>query len=586
MIAAKTHEKYNNLLYGGVAALVFIYLFIRAYTLPPLMDEITTYFQYIRTGSFQPYYAYMDANNHILNSLLGHIFYKTVGDSMFAIRLPALIGFIIYAFYGFKFYKSFKNPYAKYSFLTLLFCNQYFIEFFQISRGYGLSFAFLLGLLYHLKRNYETNKLTHFISGAVLNVLMIFANLSLLSWSLIFFILSLIIVLRLKKSRSGYLLILIITTGYFISFKYLLEYAFALKANGSLYLCSGFTFYEVIFIGLSRLLGSGSLPAGLLFIIPVLILWLVAIIVNIRKATWIEWGAVILFAGFNIGFILMYKLLKINYPSDRAGIQVYLLLITGYALALNKNTSAWLNYFSLIPIVCSFLLFVSGINFTHTVKWKNEAIPQSFTLPALYENKNREVPLTVSSHIMEISTWNYYNFMSENKLNMANENDFPDFSSDLVILSDLYSGEVPSYFDTIAMQESTKHVLLMNKNTTHDFSKTRLPDIKTQSEFIALKTIPLSGYNKDHLKLGLSFTPGPGGIPKDLWLVASTDSSGIYNHFEVGWLRPTEKTIKLALSTKITAEDNEVAFYLWNIDGKPVDLKNVEVFIEVCHNDN
>ena len=53
----------------------FMYIIIRAYSVPIIHDEAATFFYYIQSGIFMPPEAHIDANNHILNSALAHFSY-------------------------------------------------------------------------------------------------------------------------------------------------------------------------------------------------------------------------------------------------------------------------------------------------------------------------------------------------------------------------------------------------------------------------------------------------------------------------------------------------------------------------------
>jgi hypothetical protein len=55
--------------------LIWLYLWLRAFYVPLIYDEIATFYGYVHVGKFIPFYAHWDANNHIINSLLSSILF-------------------------------------------------------------------------------------------------------------------------------------------------------------------------------------------------------------------------------------------------------------------------------------------------------------------------------------------------------------------------------------------------------------------------------------------------------------------------------------------------------------------------------
>lgn len=63
------------------------YAILRAIFVEPLFDELATVYWYLQTGYLPGRGATMDANNHILNSLISHQFFRLFGDHFFVYRL-------------------------------------------------------------------------------------------------------------------------------------------------------------------------------------------------------------------------------------------------------------------------------------------------------------------------------------------------------------------------------------------------------------------------------------------------------------------------------------------------------------------
>lgn len=85
-------------------------------------------------------------NNHILNTLLSKYSIALFGPEQWAVRLPNLLGFMIYGFGVYKLLDFVLTKSSKFfiPFAIMLIANPYMTDFFALSRGYGLSIALSL----------------------------------------------------------------------------------------------------------------------------------------------------------------------------------------------------------------------------------------------------------------------------------------------------------------------------------------------------------------------------------------------------------------------------------------------------------
>jgi hypothetical protein len=571
------HKSYRYL-YLLVAAAIFVYIVLRAIYVTALMDEVSTFFTYVRPGRMQPGYSYLDANNHLLNSLLSHICYQLFGDGIFVIRIPNLIGFVIYAYYGYKIYDNMENPFAKISWIALIFGAEYFIEFFSICRGYGLSFGFLMAVFYYLIQQFTTRSTKGFIGVVVCNILMIFSNLALLSWSPLFFLASVALVLIKPKNYKEYIVILITTILYIWAFLYLYQYVTLLQKNGKIYLWAGNTFYEVIYKGLCIELGLGSFTLGELIIIPLLVLLPPIFLLNFKRMGMKEFFLVICFVGFCVGFIFLHLLLKVNYPPDRSSIQIYLVLALAYVMNLNKNKIKLVNYITLIPVIFVVYFFISNLNTTHTSHWKTEAIPQSFVKEIARLNESQQVPYSVGLHMLDVNGWDYQNYLNKYSINFGKGYYSCDSLSDILVVSGTRKNVIiPSGYDTIAIYPLTGYLLLKKKNIEHIYKEIRMPDINSADEFIGLYHISPDSCKKRSFKMGLEFVVVESNIIEEAFLVFTTKKE--YNRFDMRRMKKNKK-IKIAVSLSLHPRDEDIIAYIWNMDKKRFIIKDIKVYME------
>jgi hypothetical protein len=97
-------------------------------------------------------------NNHLLNSLLSRAAVLTFGPSEWALRLPNVLAFGLYLACGIALSRRFSSAAAGAAAFLLLAANPFLLEFFSLSRGYGLGLAFLSAALLGFVRAEEAPK--------------------------------------------------------------------------------------------------------------------------------------------------------------------------------------------------------------------------------------------------------------------------------------------------------------------------------------------------------------------------------------------------------------------------------------------
>ncbi|MCG8700605.1 MAG: hypothetical protein MI922_21300, partial [Bacteroidales bacterium] len=135
-------EKKEFLLVASLFVLLWGYIIARAFIVFLSHDEIVTKWGYMISWNPFPYQGYIDANNHFVNSLLGGFFIRLFqSDSVVVVRLANILSFPLYfwSLYGFRSY--FNRRINFYGLLIFLTCTEFIIEFFGMSRGYGISMA-------------------------------------------------------------------------------------------------------------------------------------------------------------------------------------------------------------------------------------------------------------------------------------------------------------------------------------------------------------------------------------------------------------------------------------------------------------
>jgi hypothetical protein len=151
-----------KVLSAGACLCFFAFAAVRAVRVPLTYDEAAAYLRYIASDvpsvfdtNLLSVFNFEVATNHFLNTLLTRICVVAFGDSELVLRIPNLIGYAMYL--GFSFlilHRRTRGPIA-FAGIMLLNANPYVLDFFALSRGYGLSLGFLMGTLFFFVRFLE-----------------------------------------------------------------------------------------------------------------------------------------------------------------------------------------------------------------------------------------------------------------------------------------------------------------------------------------------------------------------------------------------------------------------------------------------
>jgi hypothetical protein len=147
---------------AGTCAFFLAVAAMRAARVPLTYDEASSYIRYIDTSfptSFDTgllsVFNFEVATNHFLNTLLTKICWFVAGGSELVIRLPNLFGYATFICCSWLVLRRISHPFIAFAGFLLLNLNPYVLDFFTLSRGYGLSLGFLMGAILFLFRFLE-----------------------------------------------------------------------------------------------------------------------------------------------------------------------------------------------------------------------------------------------------------------------------------------------------------------------------------------------------------------------------------------------------------------------------------------------
>ncbi len=358
---------------------LFAFVVVRASFVPIVSDEAFTYFLYVEPETVFPPHAQADANNHYLNSLLSIWSIKLFGLNALAFRLPNVLSFIIYYFSAVKIAQLSKLKWQFY--VTLLgFTSIYpILEFFSLSRGYGISFALLLLSIYQTVAFFSDKKTWRSWLILMLLFLTLFAQLSLLfaCAGLFFLVLIQVIFRHLKHQKRLILSFGVLGISMFILFTLHIK---NLQDSGLLYfgVRERFPVYNIISLN-DILFQSNAMWLYYItlsfFVLTIIGFWIAFFL--LKKEFYFKGTFIFpfVFIASISGILLSIFVMDGSGPLARTALYLYLLLI-GSVLsfgALDKR----LSYFSSSLVVCASIFSMVQININQVNYWENQRVDES-----------------------------------------------------------------------------------------------------------------------------------------------------------------------------------------------------------------
>lgn len=381
---------------------LFSYLAVKSILSPLVYDEAITFMVYVQRGESLPGQGFWSANNHVLNSILIWCSYHLFGTGEIALRLPNLLAFLPFAYFLFKIGVLIKCKYIRWSFWLVLLTSHFFIEFFSLARGYGLSFMLFASFIWFVYL-FETRKsFKHIFLAFVAISLATLANLNLFFILLAFYIYSFVRPILIKPVWSLF--------SVFLSFPitlYFLRILFKLSNENELYLGGDITLFDTFNTVVVQLVQWGG-PWYTVFLLAFLLLGITNAVWHFFKSHKIGllFIACSLFLFNIIALVASHVVMQSNLPYARTALTIYFLLIL--ILFFWLDSVQWkLRYIVLIPFALIPLRFISVVDFNTCSynEWADQQIPQEFYTSIAEELTNGKIlngPL-LNKH------WCYYN---------------------------------------------------------------------------------------------------------------------------------------------------------------------------------
>ncbi|WP_197456830.1 hypothetical protein [Cephaloticoccus primus] len=366
------------IIYTVIGLTFFSYALVRAIKVGVTYDEVVTLQEFVPQSLHSILFkASPIANNHMLNTVVIKFLFLSGNESLFWARVPGLVSLLMYIYFSYRLLLNRLPHVYGVGCFALLICNPFMLEFFSLARGYGMSFAFMMGALYFASQNIEdfsVSSLYKSLGFGAFSVLSIF--------SMVYFELALALTLNiavlLKKDRRtlkqsllhsflvGIILLLVIAVPIFR-----LEKHRGLSYGGE---CG---VYRDTLMSLARYSLGDFKPSSLA---PLLLnSFLLISVAGIGFSFFRKWRAPMsgLFVGVTILsvslIILAHHLAGVKYPIDRVGLFLYPLMILSLCFCL-YSLGRWVSMSLLAVLVSAFFMnFISRANFYKTTLWDFDA---------------------------------------------------------------------------------------------------------------------------------------------------------------------------------------------------------------------
>lgn len=431
MISINEKErKITNRVLFFIGLLLFAYTVSRAYLLSFTWDESYSYLEFTRKGIFTlSNYNYMAANNHLLNTWLTEFSLNVLGLSEFTLRLPNLLAHLLFLIYSGKLvFKLSSNLLIICSFLILN-LNPFVLDFFSLSRGYGLSMGLLMGSLYYAYMFIEgKNSYFYALISILFAALGVLANLTLLNYFLIITALFVIIYIfrNLKKTtlKQVYIKVLMILSPLLILL-FIYPIIINLKNTGAFFFGGKTGFWSDTIVSLineslyeNAFLNKFTIVIEI-FNILLISISLLVIIYQIRKdksklmKSFLVFIFMIIFLNIIANYI-QHKSLGILYPKERTAmfyIPLFSLLIVFLLEYLLRHYGKVFKGFIIGFTLLFCTNYLYSLNFHYVISWQNEADAKNM-VNNLITNK-KEIPvnkfnLSIGSNLFYESDINFY----------------------------------------------------------------------------------------------------------------------------------------------------------------------------------
>lgn len=563
-------------------------MWIRGYYVPITFDEAATFFHFVHRGDFWFFSSLPDANNHFINTLLTYISYQSFGPEKIFLRLPNLISILVYLYYLYRCSKLIVNTPLRWIFILSLMFAHFFVEFFALSRGYGLSMAFLFGAFYHLMKFSEDKQTKNLILVSFFLILAELSNLSILVMAIAIIGYQTWVIITSKPSyknaakQYGLLIITQILPLLFASY-----YMFYLNEKGSLYYGDSSGFWNLTIQSLILFI-TGTKSIYYSISVVVLFVFLIFTIAFSIKISGLKVFvdsrltlSILLFATM-IGVVILSAMFGINHPEDRVAMYFIPLFLGALVMSadyLYEKTGVLVYTLPVVLLLFFPFHFIFSMNLSYVNGYKTEVLPEKFYSTILAdEDYQSEIPPTIGGYRMRTFCWAYINHIEGGSQNLIDHVSYPENLSDFQIVDIEENPEWLEYYNVIDTEPVLGRSLLKRKvQPTYQFieEQTIISKADISNEYFRLATWKSNSIDGNTCYVTANINISCSTSPFHAWFVLQlVDIAGkniSYKYVPFDWLKTnwgigdTEFKHSIIID-KIPENLSEIKVYIWNLD--------------------
>ncbi|NCA85646.1 MAG: hypothetical protein EOM83_08735 [Clostridia bacterium] len=570
------------------------YVWLRAASTQLIYDETSTFFRYVYISEILPYSSDLSANNHVLNTILSYASYSLFGANSLVFRLPNVLSYVLFFYFLVRLGSYIRHRVLRVSLVVMLVFTHNFIEFFALSRGYGLSIGLLMPALWYLSKALDQAKVKDYLLALLFAALALSANLTLINTVIIFIsLLSLKLLvdnkMTLAKAWQHWVIILIVGVGSVI---YFAVFIFTLKAAGELYYGDSTGFWTVTVNTLiETLFGKENLLVGIFvgFYFVWMALaggWFFIRKISIQKL----FNPRLLLFYFLVGNILAAILLKhffgINYPQDRTGLYFVvffvgsLFFITDLAVEQFRTKAP---LFILIPLLFIPVHFLMSMNLSYNAIEPHK-IPDRFYDKIFESYVPGEAPPTVGGYRIRELRWAYLNFSHGGLLGKLHWTFYPSRIEDFQIVDTSYFKDWRTTYDSIDYEPTSGFYLLKRKSAIPqqfiDQKNNIAFEAPSDIEYYSLFKVNVDTLQGETVEVVFDIYFNTAARPFRSWLVASVADAQAheirYEYLPLDWLHKNREGESGHLINNMIVPIPDGAatlnIYIWNLDKVTFDM--------------
>jgi hypothetical protein len=566
----------ERLAFLALSTAVFLLVALRAWLVPVVHDEAMTFFVYVETGEFIPFHAHWDAGNHVLCTALGRLSYQVFGMHAWALRLPSVIAFLLYAWAVFHWGALLSRRLVRSILWAALLLCPFLLDFFSLFRGYGISMALLATSLLALAHHLRSGRTGALWVALITLSLSVWANLTLITIEALALCVVLFAGLRTRTWR------------WLVPWCAMGVGPFVVAAVYSLRLSAGGGLYS----GLDTGILDGTIASFMPFILGVegpFVSVMVAVVVSIflGLACVLSWTgdrgtravALMLVGGLLltdvVGRIILFQVHGTLFPEGRMALQwlvlsILLIALVADVLAEERPAAAW----CVLPLLFLPLRTLWTANVDSTMNWPEQAIPRRIQDHVVKLATGH--PMTLGIYHQMPAAWAFA--LREHGIAplLAQTEGHPDQGTELLMIDPLREAPPPGY--RMIDRAVTGRLDLYQQESTswRTVLDTVLPEHRTDAEFIELLHPDIGPLRGVDLRIDAEVVLGSPVDPLTLDLVCELNGADGSRRYDLtlvqfargGWHGDTLHTIRCIPRVPIDAE--RLVLYLWNKHRHPL----------------